>query len=78
MLILQILKDATRAEHFVKSGAWERGEPRTGMPTDVRDVTVGIIGLGNIGKLVQKKVEALGMKVIYHNRHRLPPEGEAY
>lgn len=31
--------------------------------------TLGIIGLGNIGKNVARKAEAFGMRVIYHNSH---------
>ena len=93
MLILQTIRDATLADSVARDGSWETGTrpPRT---PDVRDITVGIIGLGTIGKvslpgiyavlfrsaycayqLVQKKVEALGMNVIYNNRHRLPPAG---
>ncbi len=31
--------------------------------------TLGIIGMGNIGRNVARKAEAFGMKVIYYNRH---------
>lgn len=35
--------------------------------------TLGIIGMGNIGKNVARKAEAFGMTVIYHNTHTEVP-----
>ncbi len=33
--------------------------------------TLGIVGLGNIGKAIARRALVAGMKVVYHNRHRL-------
>lgn len=38
--------------------------------------TLGIIGLGRIGKAMAKRALAAGMKIIYFNRHRLSVEEE--
>lgn len=35
--------------------------------------TLGIIGMGNIGKSVARKAEAFGINIIYHNRHSEVP-----
>ena len=38
--------------------------------------TLGIIGMGRIGQSLARRAIASGMRVIYHNRHRLPVEIE--
>lgn len=38
--------------------------------------TLGIIGMGRIGQSVARRAMASGMRVVYHNRHRLPLETE--
>lgn len=38
--------------------------------------TLGIIGMGRIGQAVARRARACGMKIVYHNRHRLPAEKE--
>lgn len=39
--------------------------------------SLGIVGMGRIGKSVARRAVASGMKVCYHNRTRLPSETEA-
>lgn len=39
--------------------------------------TLGIIGLGRIGQSLARRAVASGMRIIYHNRHRLPEDIEA-
>lgn len=38
--------------------------------------TLGIIGMGNIGRALARRAAASGMLIIYHNRHQLPTEIE--
>lgn len=40
--------------------------------------TLGIIGMGNIGRSVARRAIACGMKVIYHNRHKLDVDWAEY
>lgn len=44
--------------------------------TNVSGKTLGIIGMGRIGKALCKRAKACDMEVIYHNRHRIDKEEE--
>jgi glyoxylate reductase len=39
--------------------------------------TLGIVGMGRIGKAVARRAIALGMNIVYYNRHRLDAQEEA-
>lgn len=39
--------------------------------------TLGIYGMGRIGQAIARRAVASGMKIIYHNRHKLSPDIEA-
>ena len=71
--ILNAVRGLSRAERFVRSGQWAAGSPFP-LTSDVHGKTIGILGLGRIGKRVAPVMAALGMRVIYHNRR--PIEGE--
>lgn len=43
----------------------------------LRGATLGIIGMGKIGRRVAEMARALGMDICYHNRRRLPEAQEA-
>jgi glyoxylate reductase len=45
-------------------------------PTPVHGKTLGIVGLGKIGKAVARKAKGLGMNIIYHDVRRLPTDIE--
>jgi hydroxypyruvate reductase len=38
--------------------------------------TLGILGLGRIGRAMAQRARGFGMSVVYHARHRLPPDLE--
>lgn len=70
MLILMALKQAIHMYTKTVQNAWEDGE---GYPErrELRGKTLGILGLGSIGKEVASLATAFGVKVLYHNRKRL-------
>ena len=63
-LMLALARHIPQANAALKSGTWQRSE-FTG--TEVRNKTLGIIGLGNVGSEVARRARGLEMKVIGHD-----------
>lgn len=63
-LMLSLARHIPQANALLKSGKWRRNEF---MGTEVRDKTLGIIGLGNVGSEVARRAQGLGMKVIAYD-----------
>ncbi|HEX7750437.1 MAG TPA: D-glycerate dehydrogenase [Bordetella sp.] len=67
-LMLCLARNLVAGDAFVRSGAWTRGPfPLT---HDIRGKTFGLLGMGRIGRVVARSVQAFDMKVTYHNRRR--------
>lgn len=73
-LILAVVRDTTRAERCARDGSWK--EPV--VPSqDPSGMTLGIVGMGSIGKYLAKRAAVFNMKIKYYNRQQLSPEEEA-
>lgn len=72
-LILGALRNFNAGMHALRQGKW-RGQPAPPLGHDPQGKTLGILGMGGIGRNLKKKAEAFGMKVIYHNRRELSDE----
>jgi lactate dehydrogenase-like 2-hydroxyacid dehydrogenase len=44
---------------------------------DPQGKTLGVLGMGRIGRAVKRRVEPFGMKTIYHNRNKLSEDDAA-
>lgn len=71
--ILSILRDFTLALETAKSGSYREG---LGLSRDPSGLKLGIVGLGRIGANVARKMNALGMEIFYHSRHRASKDME--
>ncbi|CAO1604984.1 glyoxylate reductase [Xanthoria calcicola] len=74
-LLLAALRNFNPAILSLRAGAW-RGAPPAPLGHDPFGKTLGILGMGGIGRNLAAKAAALGMTVTYHNRRRLPPADE--
>ena len=74
-LTLAVLRDAYRAERGARSGTWKRGGIVPGR--DPSGLTLGIVGMGTIGKHLARKAKVFNMRVKYYNRQRLSIDDEA-
>ncbi len=63
-LILALARHVPQANHDLKDGNWNRSK-YTG--TELRNKTLGILGLGRIGKEVAKFATAFGMKIVAYD-----------
>ena len=69
-LMLALIRHIPEANAKLKSGVWAKSEFAG---TELRGKTLGIIGLGQIGKAVAKRAQAFEMKVIAYSPS-IPPE----
>lgn len=72
-LILGALRNFNTGMHALRQGKW-RGQPAPPLGHDPEGKTLGILGMGGIGRNLKKKAESFGMRVIYHNRRELSEE----
>jgi len=63
-LMLSLARHIPQANAVLKSGVWRRSDF---MGTEVKDKTLGIIGLGNVGSEVAKRARGLQMKLIAYD-----------
>ena len=74
-LLLCTVREFPQAERFVRAGKWPQGQyPLT--KATLRNRTVGMVGMGRIGKAIARRLEAFGVLVVYHSRN--PQPGVAY
>jgi lactate dehydrogenase-like 2-hydroxyacid dehydrogenase len=67
-LLLCTVREFSRAERFLRAGKWVQGQYPLSRAT-LRDRTVGMIGLGRIGKAIARRLEGFGVPVVYHSRN---------
>jgi glyoxylate/hydroxypyruvate/2-ketogluconate reductase len=70
-LMIAAARRLTEAEHWLKDGHWKGPSMSRFFGTEVHAKTLGIIGMGRIGQAIARRGLGFGMKILYHNRHRL-------
>ena len=76
MLILACLKKMVLAHEKTKRGEWAQDEMPLYGVFELWGKTLGIIGMGRIGKEVAKRAKPFGPRLIYYDVNRLSPEDE--
>ena len=79
LLILAASRRATEGFNIVRSYKWKDLPPdmtKTMIGNSVTGKTLGIIGMGRIGRMAAKYAKAFGMKIIYYNRNKLSDDLE--
>ena len=76
-LLLSAARKVSDADRFVRAGSWTGWDPWGLLGVPVAGKTLGIVGMGKIGSAVARRSRGFSMKVLYHNRRRIPPSKEA-
>jgi glyoxylate reductase len=76
-LILSVPRRLAEGEKLVRSGAWPGWSPSAMLGHRIGGKQLGIVGMGRIGQAVARRAVPFGLKIAYHNRHRLPATVEA-
>lgn len=74
-LLLCTVRELPQAERHVRSGKWLQGDYRLSVAT-LRDRTIGIVGMGAIGRAIARRLDAFRVPVVYHSRN--PAKGISY
>lgn len=75
-LILMAARRAGEGERLVRSGEWTGWHPVQMLGLHIGGKTVGIIGMGRIGKAIARRCQAgFGMDVVFHNRSQVSDVG---
>ncbi len=79
LLILAASRRIGEAYNLVRSDNWKNQKPdltKFMIGNSVTGKTLGIIGMGRIGRMAAKCAKAFGMKIIYYNRNKLSDDLE--
>jgi lactate dehydrogenase-like 2-hydroxyacid dehydrogenase len=75
-LMIALARRIQQGDQFVRQGKWPSAN--MGLFTELTGKTVGILGLGRIGKEIASRAQAMKMRVVYYGRHRQPAEPHIY
>lgn len=76
-LMLALAHRVPEAERHLREGRWET-EGAFPLTAELTGRTVGILGLGRIGKTIARLAQAFQMRVVYHGRSEQPHQPFAY
>jgi lactate dehydrogenase-like 2-hydroxyacid dehydrogenase len=75
-LMLALARRIPQADRFIRDGRWLKGEaPLFG---ELNGKTLGILGLGRIGKEIARRATVMKMRVVYFGRHQQPDQPYPY
>ena len=75
-MMIALARRIPQGDQFVRQGKWLNGGQ--GLFTELNGKTVGILGLGRIGKEIAVRCQAMKMRVVYHGRRRQSDEPYVY
>jgi D-3-phosphoglycerate dehydrogenase len=74
-LMLVMARHISRADHSTRSGKWEKKKL---MGQELRGKTLGVIGMGSIGREVVKRAHSFEMRILAHDPYVTPKLAHDY
>lgn len=71
-LMMAAARRVTEAEAWLRDGRWQGWGFHELLGAEIHGSTLGILGMGRIGQGIARRAHGFGMRVLYHNRNRLP------
>jgi glyoxylate reductase len=71
-LLLSCARGILKAAMDARSGLWRAWTPAGWLGADLRGATLGIIGIGKIGKAVAERAKGFGLNIVYFKPNREP------
>ena len=75
-LMVSLARRLPQADRYTREGKWPSGS--FPLQSELNGKTLGILGLGRIGKEIATRAQAMKMRVVYHGRHRQELEPYVY
>jgi lactate dehydrogenase-like 2-hydroxyacid dehydrogenase len=75
-LMISLARRLPQGDQYVRQGKWPAGA--FPLQSELNGKTLGILGLGRIGKEIATRATAMRMRVIYHGRHKQADEPYVY
>ena len=72
-LLLAVARHVRAADQYVRDGKFKRWETTLLLGMELAEKTIGIVGMGRIGRAVARRALGFGMDVVYHNRRPTNP-----
>lgn len=75
-LMIALARRIPQGDRFVRAGQWPAGG--FGLFSELTGKTLGIVGLGRIGKEIAARAQAMKMRIVYHGRNPQPNSPYVY
>lgn len=69
-LMMAAARNVVQGDHFARGPEFTHYDPNLWLGQEVYGSTLGIVGMGRIGKEVAKRAAGFDMTILYHNRNR--------
>ena len=74
-LLFALSRSLLANAEYVRSGGWSHAAPAPALGFDVRGSTLGVVGMGRIGRIVTERAQALGMRTLWTDVFSELPDG---